>query len=276
MARPLRIEFAGAIYHITSRGNARSDIYLEKSDRNHFLSLLGKVCERYNWQCYAYCLMTNHYHLVVETGDANLSRGMRQLNGIYTQIFNREYHRVGHLFQGRYKAILIDKDSYLLEVVRYVLLNPVRANMTRTAGQYQWSSYRAMIGKDSCPDWLGREQLLGYFGERMPIARREFVQFVRNGNGHSELWSKLQNQLYLGDENFITKMQEYRKDNGDPGEIPRIQRRDVVRSLAYYSEHYPEKVAIKKAYESGGYTFKEIATYFGMHYSTVSRIVNQN
>jgi len=275
MARPLRIEFAGAIYHITSRGNSRSDIYLEKSDRTHFLSILGIVCERYNWQCYAYCLMTNHYHLVVETGDANLSIGMRQLNGVYTQVFNRHYHRVGHIFQGRYKAILVDKDNYLQEVVRYVLLNPVRANMTKTAGQYPWSSYRAMIGKDSCPNWLGKEQLLSHFGEQMTIAQQQFIQFVRRGNGHSDLWSKLRNQIYLGDENFITKMQEYRKVSGDLREIPRIQRRDVIKSLGYYSERYPAKVAMKKAYESGGYTFKEIAAYFGLHYSTVSRTINQ-
>ena len=203
MARPLRIEFAGAVYHLTSRGDGRSDIYFEDADRTRFLSLLG---ERHNWQCYAYCLMTNHYHLVVETGDASLSKGMRQLNGVYTQMVNRHHHRVGHVFQGRYKAVLVDKDSYLVEVVRYVLLNPVRANMTRTAGQYPWSSYRAMIGKDICPDWLGKGQLISYFGERLITAQQKFLQFIQEGNGHSDLWSNLRNQLYLGDESLITYM----------------------------------------------------------------------
>ncbi len=275
MARPLRIEFPGAIYHVTSRGNARSDIYLEESDRNHFLSILSMVCDRYNWQCYAYCLMSNHYHLVIETGDANLSKGMRQLNGVYTQEFNRHHHRIGHLLQGRYKAILVDKDSYFLEVIRYVLLNPVRATITRAAGQYPWSSYLAMTGKEVCPRWLGQDRVLSHFGECMTTARRQFIQFIREGNKDSDLWGNLLNQIYLGDEQFITKMQAYRQDNGDLGEVPRVQRRNVAKPLEYYSKRYTVRVAMKKAYESGGHTFKEIATFFDVHYSTVSRTVNQ-
>ena len=119
MARPLRLEFAGALYHITSRGNERKAIYVDDTDFELFLTLLGKVCEQYNWVVHAYCLMTNHYHLLVETPDANLSKGMRQLNGTFTQAINRQHQRVGHLFQGRYKAILVDKDAYLLELSRY-------------------------------------------------------------------------------------------------------------------------------------------------------------
>jgi len=127
MARPLRIEYDRAVYHITSRGNARKAIYGDDADREIFLETLHKVTKRYNWLCHAYCLMNNHYHLVIETPDGNLSRGMRQLNGVYTQRYNARHYSVGHIFQGRYKAILIQKDSHLLEVSRYVVLNPVRA-----------------------------------------------------------------------------------------------------------------------------------------------------
>ena len=112
MARPLRLEFAGALYHVTSRGDRRDDIYEDDADRTNFLSVLTDVCETYNWVCHAYCQMSNHYHLLIETPDANLSKGMRQLNGVYTQWFNRAHGRVGHVFQGRYKAILVEKESY--------------------------------------------------------------------------------------------------------------------------------------------------------------------
>ncbi|NRA21170.1 MAG: transposase [Oceanospirillaceae bacterium] len=121
MSRPLRIEFNGALYHITSRGNARSDIYLKDADRHAFLNILDKVCQQYNWTIHAYCLMTNHYHLLVETPDANLSRGMRQLNGVYTQKFNHLHNRVGHIYQGRYKAIIVRREAYLLEMTQFVL-----------------------------------------------------------------------------------------------------------------------------------------------------------
>jgi putative transposase len=147
MARPLRIEFPDAVYHITSRGNGRADIYLDERDRESFLQTLGDVCRRMRWVCYAYCLMTNHYHLVIETLDANLARGMRQLNGVYTQCFNRHHGHTGHVFQGRYKAILVDRDAYLLELARYVVLNPVRAGMVKSPQQWRWSSYAAMMGE---------------------------------------------------------------------------------------------------------------------------------
>ena len=129
MARPLRIEYPGAVYHITSRGNEKKAVYKSDQDRSNFLNTLQHVNKRYNWICHAYCLMDNHYHLLIETPDGNLSIGMRQLNGVYTQLFNNLHGRTGHLFQGRYKSILIQKDSHLLEVCRYVVLNPVRAKM---------------------------------------------------------------------------------------------------------------------------------------------------
>jgi len=173
MARPLRIEFAGALYHLTARGDRREAIYEDDGDRERFLDVLAEVVDRYNWVCYAFCLMTNHYHLVVETIEGNLSRGMRHLNGVYTQASNRRHGRAGHLFQGRFKGILVDRDAYLLELSRYVVLNPVRAGMVDEPGQWPWSSYRAMIGTAPIPDWLSVDGLLRQFGQDRKQARRQ-------------------------------------------------------------------------------------------------------
>ena len=146
---------------MTSRGNARQDIYLNDSDRESFLDVLASVCERYNWVVHAYCLMSNHYHLLIETPDGNLSKGMRQLNGVYTQNFNRKHKRVGHVFQGRYKSILVEKQAYLLELSRYIVLNPVRAQMVRSAKDWKWSSYRASVAQSNKPDWLNVDHRKG-------------------------------------------------------------------------------------------------------------------
>jgi putative transposase len=135
MSRPLRLEFPDALYHITSRGDRREDIYEDYDDRSGFLDVFASVIDQFNWVCYAYCLMTNHYHLLVQTPDGNLSKGMRQLNGIYTQNYNRRHNKTGHLFQGRYKSILVDKDNYLLELSRYIVLNPVKAGMVKRVDQ---------------------------------------------------------------------------------------------------------------------------------------------
>lgn len=276
MSRPLRLEYPGAIYHVTSRGNARSDIYITQQDRHTFLNVLAEVCEHYNWYCYAWCLMTNHYHLVIETADANLSRGMRQLNGAYTQSFNRVHQRVGHLFQGRYKAILIEKDGYLLEVIRYVLLNPVRAHMVRTAGQYPWSSYRAMINKVAAPDWLAKGWVLGHFGKREATAQKHFINFIRDAKNQTVIWEQLRQQLYLGDEQFVRQQQKKRTTEKDLSEIPKIQRQTRIKPLDYYvKKHRQRNDAIYVAFTSGGYSQKEIADCFKLHYSSISKIIKQ-
>ncbi len=146
MARPLRIEYEGAVYHVTSRGNARNKIFNDNRDREIFLSILSTVVVRYSWLCHSYCLMDNHYHIMIETPDANLSMGMRQLNGIYTQKYNKRHHKTGHIFEGRFKAILVQKDNYLLELCRYVVLNPVRAGVVGKPEDWRWSSYQATAG----------------------------------------------------------------------------------------------------------------------------------
>jgi putative transposase len=206
MARLLRIEFPGALYHVTSRGDGREDIYLEEGDRQAWLGILGAVCEHFRWVCHACCQMTNHYHLLVETLEANLSHGMRQLNGVYTQWFNRTHQRLGHVFQGRYKAILVEKDSYLLETARYVVLNPVRAGVVDDPGAWPWSSYTATIGEALVPEWLQTDWLLGQFGNRRRQAVAKYVEFVRAGGGLPSLWEQLKGQIYPGSDEFVESM----------------------------------------------------------------------
>lgn len=272
MARPLRIELAGGLYHVTARGDGRDDIYFSDDDREAWLAVFAEVCGRFNWVCHAWCQMTNHYHAVVETPEANLSRGMRQLNGVYTQYVNRTHRRVGHVFQGRYKGILVEKDSYLLELARYVVLNPVRARIVNDAGDWPWSSYRAMVGSARRPDWLETDWVLGQFSSRRAEAVRRYRDFVRAGVGLSSIWEGLHGQVFLGSEDFAQRMRGRRPD-GDLREVPRAQRRPMGVSLSSYAARSDRRRAMAEAYLSGYYTMKEIAEHFGVHYSTVSRAV---
>lgn len=276
MARPLRIELSGGLYHVTARGDRREDIYFDTADRQAWLSLLGQVCERFNWVCHAYCLMTNHYHLVVETPEGNLAQGMRQLNGVYTQYVNRTHRRVGHVFQGRYRAILVEKDSYLLELARYVVLNPVRARMVNDAAHWSWSSYGAMTGEAAPPPWLLTDWILGQFGSERRQAIARYTDFVQAGVGLPTLWEKLHNQIYLGSEQFVQRMQKEIECLQALQEVPRTQRRPVAKPLDHYADHASSPfLAMALAYLSGDYTMKTIADYFGVHYTTVSRAIKE-
>ncbi|MEO8410361.1 MAG: transposase [Propionivibrio sp.] len=178
MARPLRLEFAGALYHVTARGDRQEDVFLCDEDRLDWLEVLAGVCDRFNWKVHAYCQMTNHYHLLLETVDGNLSQGMRQLIGLYTQRLNRRHRLVGHLFQGRYKAVLVQKDTYLLELTRYVVLNPLRARMISMLEDWRWSSHRCVIGMEAVPRWLDTDWLLGQFAAERNAAQTRYRQFV--------------------------------------------------------------------------------------------------
>jgi putative transposase len=273
MARPLRLELAGALYHITSRGDGREDIYLSDQDRLAWLDTLALVCERFNWVCHAYCLMTNHYHVVIETPDANLSKGMRQLNGVYTQAFNRSHERVGHVFQGRFKAILVDKDTYLLELARYVVLNPLRAKMVRRLEQWSWSSYTATCGQVPGPVWLQTDFILSQFGKQRARAVEKYVSFVHEGLALPSVWNELQGQIYLGSEKFVQKMQALVDKKPTFTEVPRAQRRALKKALLEYAQAYERDEAIALAFLSGQHTMAAIAEHFGVHYTTVSRLV---
>jgi REP element-mobilizing transposase RayT len=265
MARPLRLEFPGAVYHLTSRGNARQKIFFTDADRESFLSTLSGVVRRYHWICHAYCLMANHYHLLIETPKANLSIGMRQLNGIYTQSFNRRHQRVGHLFQGRFKAILVEKEAHLLELCRYVVLNPVRVKGGASAQSWKWSSYRATAGLSSVPAFLSTDWILEQFGKTRSRARQHYREFVRDGMA-SRPWDDLKGQIYLGSQGFIEK---HASGKEHLKEIPRAQLRAAKPSLKQIFARRGEK-GIAEAYEQG-YRMSEIAAHLGIHYATVSR-----
>ena len=275
MARPIRIEFNGALYHVTSRGDRREAIYEDDADRERFLEVLGQVVPDFNWVVHAYCLMGNHYHLLVETPDANLAKGMRQLNGVYTQYSNRRHARTGHVFQGRYKAILVDRDSYLLELARYVVLNPVRARMVRSPDAWAWSSYRAMLGADVAPAWLATDGLLAAFSRRRAEARRRYLKFVAEGVGAEPIWQHLNRQVYLGDDAFVTRMQKRRKQSDDVS-VPRAQRRPPAPTLARIeARHADRDKAMVAAHATGEYSYQQIAEHFGVHFTTVGRVVRE-
>jgi putative transposase len=279
MSRPLRIAFPGALYHVTSRGNARAAIYINDADRRRFLDLLTDVVQHVNWLCHAFCLMDNHYHLVLETPDGNLSKGMRQLNGIYTQQFNRHHNRVGHVFQGRYKAILVERDSYLLTLCRYVVLNPVRAGMVKAVSAYHWSSYRATVGLDPCPSFLQTDWLLTQFAQDRLEAQRRYGQFVQDGIDQPSPWRDLKGQIFLAQEEFIAGMQAHLAGLRTVKEVPRQQRYadrpalpELFGSRSAMNRAERDRT-IYEAYRCYGYSMRAIARELQLHDSTISKII---
>ena len=277
MARPLRLEFPGALYLVTSRGNGRNPIFESDQDRVNFLQVLHEVCNHFNWLCYAYCLLDDHYHLLFETPQPNLAKGMRQLNGVYTQRFNRANNLAGHVFQGRYKAILVDKEPLFLPVARHIVLNPVRIGAADTASDWVWSSYPATAGETGKPAWLASDLLLQKFGEDSQQATKRYVTFVQSGLDQPSIWNHLRHQVYLGNDQFVIRMQAMIDKDKSLDEIPLAQRRPPAKPISEYERQAKDRnEAIVLAYASGGYTLKEVGDYFKLHYSTVSGIVRSS
>jgi REP element-mobilizing transposase RayT len=270
MARPLRIEFPGAMYHVIARGNARAPIFLTDHDRRAFLAKLNDVGERFDWWYWAYCLMGNHYHLVVETERPTLSRGMRDLNGDHSQAFNRRHDRVGHLFQGRYDGILIDQHGYLAQVIRYVLLNPVKAGLVRGPHEWYWSSYLATVGLADAHPRLAIAKVLGLFDPHLERAPQTFARYLDAPPSEPEPYPG-GNRTVLGGKRFVDRLAGLAPQTST--EVPKADR--AWRSLASYQREAPTRnAAIRAAYASGTYTLRAIGVYFGLHYATVSRIVH--
>ena len=274
MARPIRLEFPNALYHVMSHGNGGENIFVEDANRHAFLELLEELLSRYDVICSAYCLMDNHYHILMETPKANLSQLMRGLNGRYTKYFNKTYQRMGHVFHGRYKAIIVQKECYLLELSRYIVLNPVRAGMTDHPENYTWSSYCASIGKCICPEWLAADNLLGTFHDQRKVAIRLYQQYVREGIGQPFSGNVLQ-QTYLGDESFICEVQKHiSRKQSDSIHITKGSKKSPKKSIEEIVSAISDRsTAMKVLYETGHYTMFEIAHYFNVHYSTVSRTI---
>jgi putative transposase len=280
MARKSRVHFPGALYHVISRGNQRQKIFRQDKDRSHYLDLLSRYQNRYDFRLYAYVLMSNHVHLLVEVGEVALAKVMQGLQQSYALYFNREYGVVGHLFHGRYKDILCDRDSYLLELVRYIHLNPVRSKLVKDPADYPWSSHRLYLGK-STADGDGRVQtewILSQFSRKASHALRRYKEFVLDGigAGHRENLYAVKEQRYLGDDQFVervartTQVQQSRAIRMELGKIEdvvcrqydltvkRLQSRGKERSasfgralIAYFGQ------------ELGGIRLNEVAKRYG-------------
>jgi len=270
MARNIRIEYPGALYHVTTRGNAGEPVFRGDADRHCLLALLADTVERFGWLCHAYCLMGNHYHLVIETPQPNLGRGMHYLNGVYTQRFNSVHGRSGHVFGGRYHAVLIEKESHFLEVARYVTLNPVRAGLAESPGAWPWSSYSATVGDCPVPPFLHVDQIYAMLKTENPGSA--YGAFVDEGIGRPSPFKDGVEKDVFGGESFRSSVQKTMNRVGPKGreKMRRIHRRslDEISSGAGGRGEW-----MADAYGNHGYTLTEIAVHSGLHISTVSRAV---
>jgi putative transposase len=266
----------GALHHVNARDDHREAIYRDTEDRLAWLNTIALVCKRFNLVVHAFCQMTNHDHLPVETVDGNLSQGMRQLNGLYTQAFNRRHHLVGHLFQGRYKAILVQKECYLLELTRYVVLNPLRARMLTSLDDWPWSSHHYALGRKPSPPWLETDWLLGQFGKSSNEAIPAYEQFVAAGLDLDSPLKATAHQLLLGDDEFVGHHQQL-LNAAVLRDVPKTQRRAAVLSLIEY-EAWAASVdeAMFNAYYSTAFTMEQIADHFGVSARTVSRAIKKH
>ena len=275
MARPIRIQYPGAFYHIMSRGSDRLNIFNDTLDYQDFLLVFFDTINRYNWTCYAYCLMPNHYHLLIKTHEANLSLGMRQLNGVYTQNYNIRYKRIGHLFQGRFKSILVEEEKYKYELIRYIALNPLRANIAQKIEDWEWNSVLEILGKANKTGCINIKEILFNFDQDENKAKEIFLNFL--SLKCEEDMEKPKGGIILGSDEFIDSIKEYFKDKEKEIEIPAKERLVARLSLIdiFGDKSMTKKERNRKIYEAHadyGYLLSELANYLKIHYTTISRI----
>ena len=276
MARPIRLEFAGAIYHVTTRGDEGSDVFIDDQDRLQFLAVLSEVVSRTGWLVHAYVLMDNHYHLLIETPTDNLSRGMRQLNGVYTQRFNSTHGSGGRVFQGRFKAVLVEREPYLLELCRYIVLNPLRLKAVKNISRYRWSSYRATAGEVKAPAWLKTDWVLSHFGRSSNVAQRKYAEYVEAGVKLPSPLSKVKAQVLLGSTTFVKKMKQRLLSKADLKRVkkqPGRQKLNALFTMSVRKDKSLRNEAIRRAYQEYGYTMAAIADAAQIHFSTVSKVI---
>lgn len=284
MARPLRITFPGAVYHVTSRGNERKAVFKSDRDREKFLEYLESATKRYQAVIHVYCLMDNHYHLLLETPAGNLPQIMRHINGAYTTYFNVKRERSGHLFQGRYKAILVDMDTYAKELSRYIHLNPVRAKMVETPEAYNWSSHSLYIGKSKTPEWLHRDFILGYFGNSVSEAQKKYRAFVTAAlnKTHENPLNGVIGSTLLGSAEFVTFIKEKFLSGQRPVKavpalnelIDKISMQDIFNEVdAVFGNSRPmvRNVKMFLCQRHTGEKLKNIGACFGVGESAVSQ-----
>ena len=284
MARQLRIEYPDAYYHVTARGNDRKDIFKSEKDREKFLSYLETAVNRYGAVIHVWCLMSNHYHLLVETPSGNLSQIMQHINGAYTNYFNTKRKRSGHLFQGRYKGILVEADEYALELSRYIHLNPVRIGIVNEPGEYRWSSFQEYTGKKIMTDWLTTEFILGYFDKSQPAAQKKYSQFVEEliGKEYESPLKQMVAATMLGTPEFVANIQEQHLDGKSlDRNLPALkhlkgkptidQILEITGNVLKEDKKLAAKVAIYLCHRYSGLKLKEIGERFGVKESAVSQ-----
>jgi REP element-mobilizing transposase RayT len=292
MARPLRLEFPGAVYHVISRGNEKSPIFREDRDRRTFLAILASVIRKESWRLHSFCLLDNHYHLLIETPLGKLSRGMHALNSRYSQAFNRRHDRCGHLFEGRFKGILVEKERHLLELHRYIVLNPVRAGLSDSPEDWTWSSYRATCGLVAVPPWLEIRWTLAQFGGDRETAVSSYVRFVLSGMAKSSP-PTVSRQIFVGGETFVSAMARRLAPRVLDDDIPRLQRQpcpptleDVcaavawnwripVEALGQRRAGEPRLAAIYLATKLTGLTARKVGAAFGIRRGRVSNVISE-
>jgi len=278
MSRPVRIEFPGANYHVSNYGFDGNDIFLDEEDYLVFLNVLDMAVSRFEWKLHAYVLLNDHYHLVIESPKANLSRGMRQLNGVYTQHFNRKHAENGSVFQGRFKSVLFEKGTYLKEICRHVVLNPVRLGTCSAPEKYRWSSFKATAGLIKGASFLNYTDVLAEFGKRQKDNQRKFKKFVKEGVGEESPLDQRSNQVLLGSDRFLRDMQSrlsgQRLAKRGPQRAGKRQSLDVLFRGVDQKSRDQRNLLIQKAHIEHGYTLMEIGEHTNLHYTTVSKVVN--
>ena len=287
MARPLRIEYPGAFYHVTSRGNEQKDVFKSRRDREKFLFYLESAVTRYGAIIHAWCQLSNHYHLLLETPAGNLSQIMRHINGAYTTYFNVKRKRAGHLFQGIYKAILVEADEYAAELSRYIHLNPVRAGMVARPEEYQWSSFRSYTGQSKAHDWLKTDFILGYFGGNTQKAKGKYREFTEDLLG-SEYDSPLKGVVastILGSPEFVNEVSEQKLGgNRDERNVPAVKELTLRPSMDEIiakiktqpgCEKFLRNIGIYCCQKYSGARLKEIGEYFGISDAAVSQTIHR-
>jgi len=283
MSRPLRIEFPGAFYHVTSRGNERKEVFISQKDREKFLSYLESATERYGAVIHVWCQLSNHYHLLLETPRGNLSEIMHHLNGAYTTYFNVKRKRSGHLFQGRFKAILIEEDEYATQLSRYIHLNPVRASIVARPEDYEWSSYRSYIGKSRTPSWLEKDFIHGYFADKQRVAQKKYREFVEDllGQEYSDPLKQAIGSSILGSQEFVDRITaaylDGRERDSNVPALGKLSRQlsleeihSAVEAVFVSSKKQARQAAMYFCHKYSGSSLRVIGDFFGIKESAIS------
>jgi len=279
MSRPLRIQYPGAEYHIISRGNGGQKIFQDKEDFSIFLEELKRTIDDHNWISYAYCLMPNHYHLFIKTIDPNLSIGMRQLNGNYTQRSNIRHKRYGHLFQGRFKSVLVEDDGYHGALIRYITLNPIKAKLAKTLNQWPWSSHKEIMGTKKPTGCVQAKETLLFFDKNRNQARKEYIKYLREKHEDDDLSKNLKAGFIIGSMDFVKNILKKYGDNKSLENTKKERfagRPELEEVFKKETNKKDRNKLILKSFKDYGYTQTEIGNHLNIHYSTISRIIKKS